>query len=101
MTWFQSKPETIQREEGPYRTIAVVPPQPKIETPQERETRLLMQNKNKAVLSVMILSVVPSGALLAIGAEWSSMSTALAVMSLIATALMTIGGITAASIKFE
>lgn len=102
MNWFWPKavPEP-KKTQGPYRTIAEVPPQPKVETEEERKIRMEAEKRNRNAVAAVALATVPSVALLAIGAEWSAMSSAMAAMSIVVTILMTIGCVIAASIKLD
>lgn len=59
------------------------------------------EERNRRSVAALVLSAIPSAALMGIGAEWSAMSSALATMSVIATALITLGCITAASIRLN
>lgn len=100
-TWFKHKPIVSKAADDPYRTIAEVPPQPKVETEEEREVRLAMEQTNKNIAATLVLTAIPTSCAMALGVEWSSISTGVAAGSIFASIFVTIGVFIATGLKLD
>ena len=101
MFWRKPKAVIAKPNNGPYRTMAEVPPQPKVETKEEKAARMKAEHKNRNMVATLGVSAVPSASLLAIGAEWTVMTQAMATMTILATCLVSVGVLVATGIKLD
>jgi len=92
----------------PYRKQGDVPMYPADETVEQRSARLNREieiakktKKKRDAVGALGIATFPCASLLAVGAEWSSMSAAFATMSILAIVIASVGLLAATSITLE